>query len=48
MGYADELATDYWDNDGTPEWAEAWARLGEEGLIYERSGAGKPSMAPKL
>ncbi len=34
--YAAPIETEYWDDDGTPEFAQMMARLVEEGTVLER------------
>jgi L-alanine-DL-glutamate epimerase-like enolase superfamily enzyme len=35
LGYADPISTDYWDPDGTPEFAAMFRRLEAEGMVLE-------------
>ena len=36
MSYDAPISTEYWDNDGTPEYIEMLARLEREGVVLER------------
>jgi hypothetical protein len=35
LGYADPIATDWWDPDGTPEFQARFRRLETEGMVLE-------------
>ena len=37
MSYAAPISTEWWDDDGTPEFEQMMARLGEEKLVLERT-----------
>jgi hypothetical protein len=37
LGYNMPVETDYWDPDGTPEFAQMLARLGTSGMVWERA-----------
>ncbi len=36
MGYASPISTEYWDDDGTPEYKQMLARIEREGMVLER------------
>lgn len=36
MSYASPIATDYWDDDGTPAYKETFTRIEKEGIVLER------------
>ena len=35
MRYAEPITTEYWDDDGTPEYAAMIGRLDKEGVVLE-------------
>jgi hypothetical protein len=36
MSYDAAIETEYWDDDGTPEYRAMFERLGREGMVLER------------
>jgi hypothetical protein len=38
MSYDAPISTEYWDDDGTPEYREMFARIEREGVVLERNG----------
>ena len=36
MSYDAPIATDYWDDDGSPEWRQMMQRIETEGMVLER------------
>ena len=44
MSYDAPITTDYWDDDGTEEFRQMYARIEREGLVIERPEAGGDSL----
>ena len=36
MSYASPISTEYWDDDGSPEFRAMFARVEQEGVVLER------------